>query len=35
MNYGKANFDELWKVNYDELYREIHSNKLKYIILMP
>jgi hypothetical protein len=34
MNYGKANSQKLWKFHYDELYRKIHSNELKHIVLM-
>jgi hypothetical protein len=34
MNYGKANSNKLWKLHYDELYREIHSNELEHIVLM-
>jgi hypothetical protein len=34
MNYGKVNSNKLWKAHFNELYKEIHSNKLEQFVLM-
>jgi hypothetical protein len=33
-NYGKANFNELCKAHFDDLYKEIYSNKQENIVMM-